>query len=112
MKRLFSLLGAMLLLTGAAAQPRVYDQENTGAKFALKKFVSPDKLPVIRSLPDALEGVKDFSDWVDARKAAGMAADHAAFQAAYKSAEAWPDKWNFGNEELSAKPAAQHNRQD
>ena len=76
MKRLFSLLGAMLLLTGAAAQPRVYDQENTGAKFALKKFVSPDKLPVIRSLPDALEGVKDFSDWERRRNEIGSLIQH------------------------------------
>lgn len=45
--------------------------------------------------------IKDFSEWVDVRKAAGLAADKAAFQAAYKAAEAWPDKWNFSEEELS-----------
>lgn len=45
--------------------------------------------------------VKDFSEWVDVRKAAGLAADKAAFLAAYKAAEAWPDKWNFSEEELS-----------
>jgi len=45
--------------------------------------------------------VKDFSDWAEARKAAGLAADKAAFQAAYKAAEPWPDKWNFTEEDLS-----------
>ena len=63
-------------------------------------------MPGVEVKQGVTKRVKDFSDWVEARKAAGMAADHAAFQAAYKSAEAWPDKWNFGNEELSAKPAA------
>jgi hypothetical protein len=30
-------------------------------------MVAPDKLPVIRELPDALEGVKKFSDWTKRR---------------------------------------------
>ena len=76
MKRLFCLLSTVLLLTGAAAQPRVYDQENTGAKFALKKFVSPNKLPVIRELPDALEGVRDFNDWERRRNEIGSLIQH------------------------------------
>lgn len=45
--------------------------------------------------------VKDFSDWMTARKAAGLAADRAAFQEAYKAAEPWPGKWNFSDEDLS-----------
>ena len=45
--------------------------------------------------------VKDFSDWMAARKAAGKPTDRAAFQEAYKAAEPWPDKWNFSDEELS-----------
>ncbi len=45
--------------------------------------------------------VKDFSDWAAARKAAGLAADKAAFQEAYKAAAPWPDEWNFSAEELS-----------
>lgn len=45
--------------------------------------------------------VKDFSDWMNARKAAGLAADKAAFQEAYKAAAPWPDEWNYTEEELS-----------
>lgn len=45
------------------AQPRVYDQENTGAAYMLKEFKAPSELPVIQDLPNALEGVKDFGDW-------------------------------------------------
>ena len=44
-------------------QPAVYDQENTGSRYALKKFTAPDKLPVIRELPNPLEGVNSFADW-------------------------------------------------
>ncbi len=56
---LFSLFVTMHL----HAQPRVYDQENTGAEYALKTFKAPADLPVIEGLPDALEGVSDFNDW-------------------------------------------------
>ncbi len=45
------------------AQPRVYDQENTGVAYMLKEFKAPSELPVIQDLPNALEGVKDFGDW-------------------------------------------------
>ena len=45
--------------------------------------------------------VKDFSDWAEARKAAGLKADKAAFLEAYKAAAPWPDEWNFSDEELS-----------
>ena len=43
--------------------PLVYAQENTGSHFAKPVLPSPDQLPVIRELPDALEGVKSFADW-------------------------------------------------
>jgi len=43
--------------------PLVYEKENTGSRFALPALPSPDELPVIRELPDALEGVKRFADW-------------------------------------------------
>ena len=42
---------------------RVYSVENTGAKFKAPQMPTIDKLPVIRDLPDALKGVKGFSDW-------------------------------------------------
>jgi len=60
----------------AAAQPLVYDQENTGIKYELKKFTEPSKLPVIRELPDALEGVKSFSDWRKRRAQIGSLIQH------------------------------------
>ncbi len=58
--------GALLMLLGTVttvAQPLVYDKENTGAKYALKRFKAPAELPVIRDLPDALAGVKNFKGW-------------------------------------------------
>ena len=43
--------------------PLVYTAENTGAQFAAPVLPVPDQLPVIRELPDPLEGVKGFADW-------------------------------------------------
>ena len=43
--------------------PLVYTAENTGAQFAAPVLPVPDQLPVIRELPDPLEGVKSFADW-------------------------------------------------
>ena len=43
--------------------PLVYTAENTGAQFAAPALPAPDQLPVIRELPDPLEGVKGFADW-------------------------------------------------
>ncbi|MCR5180538.1 MAG: hypothetical protein K6C30_04920 [Bacteroidaceae bacterium] len=43
--------------------PFVYEVENTAAD-APTLFMRPaSELPVLRELPDALEGVKDFADW-------------------------------------------------
>ena len=64
------------LSTAAMAQPQVYDQENTGSRFALKKFKAPEKLPVIRELPNALEGVKSFEDWERRRNEIGSLIQH------------------------------------
>ena len=64
------------LSTTAMAQPQVYDQENTGSRYALKKFTAPDKLPVIRELPDALEGVNSFEDWERRRNEIGSLIQH------------------------------------
>ena len=60
----------------AMAQPQVYDQENTGSRYALKKFTAPEKLPVIRELPNALEGVKNFEDWERRRNEIGSLIQH------------------------------------
>ena len=64
------------LSTTAMAQPLVYDQENTGSRYALKKFTAPDKLPIIRELPDALEGVNSFEDWERRRNEIGSLIQH------------------------------------
>lgn len=45
------------------AQPLVYAVENTGSSFARPQLAEPQSLPVIRELPDALEGVTSFADW-------------------------------------------------
>ena len=47
--------------------PLVYTAENTGAQFAAPALPAPDQLPVIRELPDPLEGVKGFADWAKRR---------------------------------------------
>ena len=58
------------LLTASAQQsklPLVFDVENTGAAFPKPALPAPDKLPVIRELPDPLEGVKGYADWAKRR---------------------------------------------
>ena len=78
MKQLMTMKSTMLLLLlalcvvphGAKAQPRVYEQENTGAAFGLKQFKAVQDLPVIKTLPDALQGVTAFGDWERRRAAA------------------------------------------
>ena len=58
------------------AQPRVYDVENTGVEFALKQFKAATELPVIKDLPDALEGVGSFGDWERRRNEIGSLIQH------------------------------------
>ena len=70
MKKLQLLL---MLVTSVTLQaqlqqpPLVYTAENTGAQFAAPALPAPDQLPVIRELPDPLEGVKGFADWAKRR---------------------------------------------
>ena len=68
----------MLFACGSAkAQiPFVYNQENTGKHFEPPVMPDPDKLPIIRELPDALEGVKDFGDWERRRNVIGAQIQH------------------------------------
>jgi len=47
--------------------PLVYDVENTGARYKAPKMKTIDELPIIRQLPDALEGVKNFKGWAKRR---------------------------------------------
>ena len=66
MKRLLPLL-MLAVVTIAAAQrnrlPLVYSVENTGAQYDAPVMAAPNELPVVRELPDALEGVSGFADW-------------------------------------------------
>ena len=50
-------------VAATAQPPLVYGQENTGSHYAKPLLPHPDQLPVIRELPDPLEGVTDFNDW-------------------------------------------------
>ena len=70
MKKLLLLLMLVTSVTLQAQRqqpPLVYTAENTGAQFAAPALPAPDQLPVIRELPDPLEGVKGFADWAKRR---------------------------------------------
>lgn len=65
-KLLTTTLLALVWMTGLSQEnerPLVYDVENTGSQYMVPVMLPPDKLKEIRELPDALEGVKNFSDW-------------------------------------------------
>ena len=47
-------------------------------------------------------GPKDFTDWLEARRNAGLPADRAAFMDAVKNAAPWPKEWEFSDEALMA----------
>ena len=80
MKRLT--LSTILALVVLMAQgqntriPQVYEVENTGSQLAKPVMPEPDQLPVIRELPDALEGVNTFSDWQKRRSDIGHMIQH------------------------------------
>ena len=61
---------------GAQNVPLVYGVENTGFHLKKPKMAAPEKLPVIRELPNALEGVKKFSDWTKRRNTIGQMIQH------------------------------------
>lgn len=63
MKKILVMFVLLTTMLTANAQPRVYDQEHTGSKYALRKFPTFDQLPEIRELPNPLEGVKNFKGW-------------------------------------------------
>ena len=70
----------LLTMTAASAQkndlPLVYDVENTGSKYAAPAMPAANQLPVIRELPDALEGVKKFKGWAKRRSDIGQMIQH------------------------------------
>ena len=51
--------------------------------------------------------VKDFTDWLEARQAAGLAADKAAFLEAVKGAAPWPAEWDFDESAIESAAADQ-----
>ena len=66
MKRLLPLLMLAVVTTATAQRnrfPLVYSVENTGAQYDAPVMAAPNELPVVRDLPDALEGVSGFADW-------------------------------------------------
>ena len=66
MKRLLPLLMLAVVTTATAQRnrlPLVYSVENTGAQYDAPVMAAPNELPVVRELPDALEGVSGFADW-------------------------------------------------
>ena len=73
------LIAACWLLAGnAMAQqvPRVFGVENTGCHLEKPAMPAPDALPIIRELPDALEGVNTFADWAKRRSDIGHMIQH------------------------------------
>lgn len=72
------------------------------------------RLMVMPDLEMALEGrenksgikrIKDFSDWMEARQAAGLAVDRAAFVAVVNAAAEWPAEWDFDDAALDGAAA-------
>ena len=78
MKKLLSTILFTLITLGGWSQtvPLVYDVEHTGSQ--LQKPVMPvaDQLPMVRELPDALEGVSSFADWTRRRSDIGHMIQH------------------------------------
>ena len=70
-------------------------------RFVEAGFTGKIKLMVMPQV-DGQPHVKDFTDWAEARKAAGLAADRAAFIEAFKTASPWPEEWNFDEAALAA----------
>ena len=61
---------------GAQPLPLVFGVENTGFHLAKPVMPAPDQLPEIRELPDALQGVGNFVDWVKRRSDIGHMIQH------------------------------------
>ena len=77
MKKIYlSALLACVATVAAAQLPLVFEQENTGSLYAWPVLRLPGELPVVRELPDALEGVNDFGDWERRRNVIGALIQH------------------------------------
>lgn len=60
------------------------------------------KIKLMVMPPVGGEHPKDFTDWLEARRSAGLPSDRAAFMEAVKNAAPWPKEWEFGEEALLA----------
>ena len=61
---------------GAQPVPLVFGVENTGFHLTKPAMPAPADLPVVRELPDPLEGVGSFADWVKRRSDIGHMIQH------------------------------------
>ena len=76
-KKFYLAVSCWLLAVGCWAQvPLVFGVENTGFHLEKPVMPAPDQLPVVRELPDALEGVSTFADWVKRRNNIGHMIQH------------------------------------
>jgi len=75
-KTLLSTLLVCVASVATAQVPLVYGQENTGSQLAKPVMPAPDELPVIKELPNALEGVSGFADWEQRRNVIGAQIQH------------------------------------
>ena len=76
-KKFYLAVSCWLLAVSCWAQvPLVFGVENTGFHLEKPVMPAPDQLPVIRELPDALEGVSTFADWVKRRNNIGHMIQH------------------------------------
>ncbi len=73
---LLSLILLFACVSAKAQIPFVYNQENTGRHFERPVMPHPNQLPIIRELPDALEGVSTFADWERRRNVIGAQIQH------------------------------------
>ena len=85
MKNFFAAILIMLCLAvlvsaqdnkGGHSIELVFPVENTGASFPLPEMPTVDKLPVIKDLPDPLEGVTQYADWSRRRNEIGAMIQH------------------------------------
>ena len=69
-------LAAVTVMAQREEVPLVYDVENTGCSFPRPEMPDADALPIVRELPDALEGVGSFADWARRRSDIGHMIQH------------------------------------
>lgn len=74
-----ALLLSLAAMTGRAQSqqlPMVYSVENTGSHYEKPLMPKPCDLPVVRELPDPLEGVGNFAEWSRRRSNIGHMIQH------------------------------------